>query len=383
MKKIMLSLLSEKRKNFTVAIGAVLLGFLFGAIILLILGKNPLQVYYALLQGSGFAVKEKYAKFRSVFTDFMSLVNYLTPLLLASLAFAVAFKAGLFNIAISGQMLFSGFMATILVGYVKMPLVLGITLSLLIGIVAGGFIGVIIGYLKHKFNINEVVSSIMLNYIIMYIVGFVIQKYYIDPISRQSKNIYSNVRITIANFRAFGLKFDLPIGIIIAIIVAFLLHYIFKKTLFGFEVIMIGKNRTAAKYSGVNVGRRMLQSMVLSGALAGMAGITYYLGYFSSIPFNTLNQTGFTAISVSLLGANSPIAIIFSSLLISIINKGSTFMSSKMGVEPEIASVITSIILVFSALSEYFRSIADKFVEKQTMLMEKSSKKDLEGGSDE
>ncbi len=374
MKKLFAKIISGKKQAFVISIMAIFVSLIFGAIILLILKKNPLQVYYTFLQGTGFAFKEKYGKYKSIFTDFMSLLNYMTPLLFASLAVAVGFRAGIFNIAVSGQMLIAGFISTILVGYTKMPTFFALTLCVLISSTTGALVGAFVGFLKYRFNINEVVTSIMINYIIMYVVGFFIQKDYIDPISRQSKNILASSRITIANVNAFGLKFDFPLGMILAVIIVLVISFIFTKTLFGFEITMIGKNKVAAKYAGVHVGRRIVQAMSLSGAIAGLAGITYYMGYYTAIPFNVLSTTGFTAISVSLLGNNNPFAIIFSSLLISIITKGSTFMSSIAGVEKEIAGVITSIILVFAAMSSYFRSIANRWLDNYKFEIKGSSK---------
>ena len=185
---------NEKYQFITIPVFSILVSFLVGAIVILVLGKNPLQAYGNLLQGSGLWVKEKYAGGKSILTDFLSFVDYWTPMIFAALAVAVALKAGLFNIGVSGQMLAAGFVASITIGYSTLSAPIAKPLVILICLVVGSLVGGLIGFLKHKFNINEVVSSIMINYIVEYITAFFIYTKYVDPVSRQSKNIVSPVQ---------------------------------------------------------------------------------------------------------------------------------------------------------------------------------------------
>lgn len=356
---------NDRTGSFMISVLAVVASLLFGSVILILLGKNPFSIYYAFLQGSGLAPKQSYAAYKNIFTDLTSMLDALTPMIFAALAISIAFKGGLFNICVSGQMLFSGFIATILIGYRSLPMAVALPLVIVVGAISGGAVGALIGVLKHRFNINEVVSSIMLNYIIMYIVGFFIQTRYLDPISRQSKNIVPSSRLTLTNVEAFGLKLDIPLGIGVALLFVIGLWYFMKKTRVGYEILIVGANQKAARYIGVNVGRRIVQTMALSGAIAGVAGVTFYLGYYSSIPFNTLNSEGFTAISVALLGNTNPIGVVFSSLLITTITKGSAYMSSVAGVRQEIASVLTGIILLFTACSIYFGQLIRNTQERE------------------
>jgi simple sugar transport system permease protein len=159
-------------------------------------------------------------------------------------------------------------------------------------------------------------------------------------------------------------KYDIPLGIILAIIVALIIQFVFKKTTFGYELKAIGSNRKAAQYAGINVGKNMILAMLISGALAGLAGATYYLGYFSSMQPKVLAATGYDAIAVSLLGNSNPVGIIFSSFLISIIGNGSTYMSSSAGLDAEMASAITSLILLFSACGVYIQYRVKRVKEK-------------------
>lgn len=355
-RKIALKIIgNEKRQNITIPIFLIFLSFFAASIIILMLGKNPLIAFYNLLQGAGILPKQSYAGYKSILTDFLTLLNYMTPLIFASLSVAIGLKGGLFNIGVSGQMLFSGYIATVLIGYSGLNSILAKPLVLVVGIIAGAMIGGLVGLLKYKFNINEVVSSIMFNYIIQYVISFFIHSYYIDPVSRQSEYISNASRLTLVNVQFAGLKMDLPIGFIIAIILTIVLKYFLDKSRVGFEIKAVGSNYKGARYAGIKVGKTMVLTMVLSGAFAGLAGVTYYLGYYASIQPRVLPVMGFNAIAVALLGNINPYGIIASSFIISIIDKGSTYMSSISGVRQEIASVITGLILLFSACSAYIQ----------------------------
>ena len=143
---------------------AILCSLVAAGIIIALTGSNPFRAYYSLLQGSGLAPKSSYANYKSMLTDFLSFVNFFTPMIFAALAVAVALRAGLFNIGVSGQMLAAGFTATVLIGYSGLNAVIAKPLVLIVGMVVGGLVGALVGFLKYRFNINEVVSTIMLNY---------------------------------------------------------------------------------------------------------------------------------------------------------------------------------------------------------------------------
>lgn len=355
---------NEKYQFITIPVFSIIVSLVVGALVILFLGKNPVEAYGNLLQGSGLLMKEKYAGGKSMLTDFLSFVDYWTPMIFAALAVAVALKAGLFNIGVSGQMLAAGFIASVTVGYSALAAPIAKPLVIIICFVVGSLVGGLIGFLKHKFNINEVVSSIMINYIVQYITAFFIYTKYVDPVSRQSKNIAEAARLTLKNVQLGELKADIPLGIILAVIVAFVIKYVFDKTTFGYELKAIGFNGNASKYAGINVGKNMVAAMMISGGLAGLAGATYYLGYFCSMQPKVLAATGYDAIAVSLLGNSNPMGILASSFLINIINKGSTYMSSKAGLDAEIASVITGLILLFSACGAYIQYLVKKNKDK-------------------
>jgi general nucleoside transport system permease protein len=371
--RLIQALSSEKWQPVSIPLVSIIISFIAAAVVILFIGKNPLQAFYNLFQGAGILPKPSYAGYKNILTDFLSLLNAMTPLVFASLAVSVALKAGLFNIGVSGQMLTSGFLATIIIGYSGLDAIIAKPLVLLVGMVAGGLMGGLVGWLKYKFNINEVVSTIMLNYIAQYVISFFIQMYYIDPVSRQSRYIGEEARLTLVNVEIADLKMDIPLGFLLAIITAMLLKFFMDKTVIGFEIKAVGSNRNAAKYAGMNVGRNTVLAMIISGGLAGLAGVTYYLGYFASIQPKVLSSIGFDSIAVSLLGNSHPIGVVFSSFLISIIDQGSTYMSSQAGLRQEIASVIIALILLFSACGAYLKHKVSRIKDKEVVRRESES----------
>ncbi|MCF0146100.1 MAG: ABC transporter permease [Eubacterium sp.] len=353
----------EKWSFITVPIFSIILAIIVSSIILLVLGKNPFTALYSFLAGNGFLPKESYGGNAGMLSDFFQFLNVMAPMLLAALAFIFAYRCRIFNIGIAGQMLLSGFMATVLIGYSKLGAGLAKPLVVVVGIITGGLVGALIGFLKYRFNIHEVVSTIMINYIISYATGFLINAKYVDVVSRAAKICSPESRLTLMKIPIAGQNCNIPIGILIAIAAAILVSFIFRRTVFGFELHAVGSNANCARYSGINVGKQVVSSMMISGMLAGLAGVVYYLGYTNQIIPKTLAGMGYDSIATGLLGNSNPIGVIFSSVLITIFQNGNTYMSSVLGIDKEIASVIIGILLLFSACGGFFRMKAERYLD--------------------
>lgn len=358
----------EKRQKITIPLLAMFLSLVVGALIILSLKVNPLHAYQSLLQGSGLLPKEKYAGGKNMLTDFTSFMNAWTPMLFAALAVAVGLRGGLFNIGVSGQMLVGGFISTLLIGYSDLSAVMAKPLVILISFTMGAILGGFVGFLKYRFRINEVVSTIMINYIAQYVISFFINLKYIDVVSRQSRIISTESRLTLMSTPVGELKMDIPLGIVLAFLAAFALQFLFKKTVFGYELNAVGTSPSASNYAGIQVGKTVVLAMMLSGGLAGLAGATNYLGYFNTIGPGVLPSIGFDAIAVALLAGGNPIGVIFSSFVVTILSKGSIYMSSSTGLVSEISSIITGIVLLFSAcglyLEQQLKLLRDKLKEE-------------------
>lgn len=366
MRKFLAKRLEGRYSSLWASVFAIVLTMITASVLLLIMGKNPVVAFQSFLQGCGFLPKAKYGGGSGMLSDLFDFLNYLAPLMLASLAFIAGFKTGLFNIGISGQMLLSGFLATVMVGYNKsLSPAVAKPLVILIGIAAGGLVGAFIGFLKYRFNIHEVVSTIMINYIISYLTGFFINNNYVDMMTRTSRVCSAAARLTWTNVKIGGVNCKVPLGIVIAILIAFAVQFLFAKTSFGFELKAVGLNPKCAKYFGVGVGKSIVLSMAISGVLAGLAGVTYYLGYTNTIIPKTLVGMGYDSISVALLGNSSPIGAIFASIIVSIFQQGANYMSSRVGVAKEIASLITGIMLLYASCGNYMKMLAHSVIQKE------------------
>lgn len=358
-------LVNEKRGALTVSVLAVILTIATASVLLLLMGKNPLLAFLSFLRGCGFLPKAAYGGGSGMLSDLFDFLNYLAPMLLAALAFIVGFKAGLFNIGIAGQMLAAGFLATLLVGYNKsLPAAAAKPLVLLVGVISGGLLGALIGYLKYRFNIHEVVSTIMVNYIISYLTGFFINSRYVDMVTRTSRICSAQARLTWTNVMIGGVKCKVPLGIFIAVVMAFFVQFVFDRTTFGFELKTVGQNRNCAKYIGIHVGKRIVASMAFSGVLAGLAGVTYYLGYTNTMIPKTLAGMGYDSIAVALLANSSPVGSILAAGIVSIFQQGANYMSSTIGVAKEIASLITGILLLYASCGGYMRERAQRLLQR-------------------
>jgi simple sugar transport system permease protein len=290
-------------------------------------------------------------------TDFFGLLDAATPMLFAAIAVAIAFKAGLFNIGISGQMLAGGFVATVLVGYSDLSAFVARPLVLLIGATVGALLAVFAGWLKARFNIHEVVSTIMINYIISHITGFLIKKYFVHPITRQSISVSASARLTLVNVSVGDISTRIPLCFLLAVAMAVVFYVLIHRTRLGFEIRSVGSNRRSAEYSGISIRKTTIISMLLSGVAAGLAGVTCYLGYFDSIIPGDLSVIGFDSIAVAMLAGSNPLACIAASLFLTTFSYGSVYMSSQADISQHIASLLIGIVLLFSACSGYFSSL--------------------------
>lgn len=356
--KLAYLLSGSKYANVWTSILCVLLSLICSSIFLLALGKNPIVGFLDFLRGSGFLPKASYGANKSMLSDLFSFMDYLAPMILVTLSYIVGARAGLVNIGISGQMVASGFCAIVLVGYSDLSAWIAKPLAVIVGMVVGGLLGAFIGFLKYKFDISEIVSTIMLGYILNYLVGFAINNYFKNDITRAMIPASSEARLTLIDVNIAGSNCDVPLGLIIALVATVIIKFVLDKTTFGLELKGVGMNRKAAKYTGINTNKRIVQAMTISGILAGIAGVTYYCGYLNTIVPKEMPDIGYDAITVALLANNDPIGSIFAAILISIFQVGADYMSSQLGTVKEIASLITGIMLLFASCVTFIKYVA-------------------------
>lgn len=346
------------KKEALNSILAVVLGLIAGAILMFVIGDNPVDGYAYLFKGGLMNV--------SRIGDTLATA---TPLILTGLSVGFAFKTGLFNIGTPGQMLFGGFCATAigLTYNASMSRPVLLLAIIIVGGLAGAIWAFIPGLLKAKFNVNEVVSSIMMNWICYWIVYYAVPFYFKGSSETESKNIPE-----IASLRANWLT-DLfsgsyiNLGILISIIAVIVIGFILNKTVLGYELKAVGFNKYSAEYAGMSVNKNIIVSMMISGALSGLAGVTQYIGNASNIQIGVMPSQGFDGIAVSLLGANNPVGIFISAIFFGLLYSGKGFMNANTSIPPEIADTIIATIIYFAAISAAVPIIVNKIKQKRAM----------------
>ena len=275
MKKKIALLEERKASPLLVSLSAVVLGIAAGCVFILLIGKNPFSGFEKILFGA-----------LSNTRRIGNTIGMSTQLILIGLSVAFAFKTGLFNIGASGQMLIGGITGSILAFYIPMsvPRPLYLLIIIIASMLTGAFWGFISGFLKAKFNVHEVVSTIMLNWIAYWIVYDFIPRFIIDPtISVKSKPIETMHTLRAEWLSKLTGSFSINYGIFIAIIMCIVIWFILEKTTLGFSLKAVGSNKFCAEYAGIKVERSIMISMAIAGALSSLAGLTYYCGYSTII----------------------------------------------------------------------------------------------------
>ncbi|CCV64430.1 ABC-type transport system, permease component [Alteracholeplasma palmae J233] len=341
-------------KPSLIAIG---IGLLIGFIIMLVF--NPAGAFPGLIKmlsgGLGIGMK-----------GVGDVIVKATPIILTGISLVVAFKSGLFNIGTPGQMIIGGYVAVHIGVLWNLPSGIHWIVALILGTLAGAIWGAIPGILKAFTNTNEVVSSIMLNYIGTLLVVFLVKTNVYNVDYAKSLNIKASAELPKLKF-LFGSS-DANIGIFIAIIVGILIYYLFKKTTLGYELKASGFNPDASKYAGMNAKKSIISSMTIAGGIAGLAGAINYLVIGTNLGTTyDLLPAGFDGISVALIGLTNPIGSIFSGLFLSHIRQGGFYMQIN-GYPPQIIDIIISVIVytisISIGLQMIFKRLKDKRMKK-------------------
>ncbi len=340
--------------NVLSSVGAVVMGLLFGFILMLMVSpSNALSGFFTILLGP----------FRSM-NNIGFLLHYAAPIILTGLSVAFAFRTGLFNIGATGQLTvgaFFGLYVGVNWGFLG-PL--HWVVALLAAALGGAIWGGITGLLKAYRNVNEVVSSIMLNYVSLYLVNLLILTFIYGGRSEAMRPVASARIPTLFMDNLFPGS-PANIGIFIALIIAAILHIVLNYTTFGYELKSVGLSRPAAKYAGIKEKRSIVFSFVIAGAIAGIAGGLMYLVGDRSFRINEqLLEQGFTGIAIALLGLSSPIGVVLAGLFYGSIVRGGGI--AQRFVREEIIDIIIAVIIYFSALSLFAKKFIGNFVKKKT-----------------
>lgn len=343
------------KESSLVPLIAILLGLLFGALIMLLGGYNPIAAYAAL--------------FNRVFGDlynFGETIRQITPLIFTGLSVAFAFRTGLFNIGAEGQFLM-GSLGAVLVGtQLSLPWYIHAPLAILVGAIFGGFWGAIAGYLKAKRGVHEVITTIMLNWIALFFTNYIISNFLRSPGQQRSDFINQSASISLDWLSALVGHARLHVGTLIALIAIFVFYIILWKTKQGYELRSVGYNPHASEYAGMNVNKNIINAMLIGGVFAGLGGAVEVLGVFK---YQTIAAGfpgyGFDGIAVALIGANSPLGILFASILFGVLTYGAPGMKLGAGVPIEVIRIVIASVIFFVAASGIVTYIISIFKKKK------------------
>jgi simple sugar transport system permease protein len=365
---------SKGMNSFYSSLIAIACGLIVGLIVMIVI--NPGQAF----QGLGIVIA---GGFSGGSTGIANVFYYATPIIMTGLSVGFAFKTGLFNIGATGQYtmgmyfaLYGAFMWQNVIPKGLLWLV-----CIILGMIGGGLWGIIPGLFKAFLNVNEVITSIMFNYIGMYLVDMLVKNNGVMFTATQQR---TKIPPVVSNVPKMGLNYIFPNtningGIILAILAAVILWIVLNKTTFGYELKACGYNKDAARYAGMNAKQKIVLSMVIAGAMAGLGGALMILAGNSNIyePINQLASNGFTGIPVALLGMSNPLAIILAGLFISHLQRGG-FYIQLLNFSPEIIDIIIAVIIYFSAFALIVKNLMVRLAAKNKSKKAKNDEKKAE-----
>ncbi len=312
------------------------LAFIVGGLLILAIGANPLQAYWALVR----------AAFGSV-NGFAETMVKASPLMLAGLGIAVAFRARFWNIGAEGQIYAGGILAAVVGIYLTgLSPVVHLPLTLLAGIAGGALYGLIPGFLKARLRVNEVITTLMLNHLTILLTGYLVH----GPMRDKTSGITISPQLSPAAWLPIIVpRTRFHLGIPLAIGVAILLHWLLNKTVLGYQIRAVGENRRAARVAGIPVERTIIWAMVLSGALAGLAGMAEVAGVQHRLVDEFSPGYGFLAIAVALLGDLQPLGVVLAAILFAALLNGADAMQRAASVPVPVIFVIEGLVIIFVA----------------------------------
>ncbi|RUL55196.1 MULTISPECIES: ABC transporter permease [Lysinibacillus] len=345
--------MSKRVVNILVPLISIVLGLIIGAIVMAVSGFNPMDGYIALWNG--------------IFMDTYTMgetVRQITPYVFAGLAVAFAFRTGLFNIGVEGQLIM-GWLAAAYVGQAfELPTFIHIPLALLAAAAAGALWAFIPGLLKARLQVHEVIVTIMMNYIALHVANALIEV--ISGGAERTPKIHESASLRSEFFESITDYSRMHWGFLIALLVVILMWFILEKTTRGYELKAVGFNQHASQYAGMNVKKNIVLSMIISGAFAGLGGAMEALGTFENMSkLHGFTGIGFDGIAVALLGANQPFGVLLGAILFGSLKNGGLNMPSEAGVPVEVVSIVIALVIFFVASGYIIRVALERFSKKK------------------
>lgn len=319
---------------------SVLMAFLLGALLIAVTGNNAWEVYRSMIQGTfgdSYAISETLVK--------------AIPLMLTGLGVSVAMRMNLWNIGASGQLLMGAFTSTwVALNFQALPWYAMLPALVAAGFVGGGLWALLAGLLKSLWDISEIISTLMLNYVAALWIRYLVQGPWRDP--ELVLYPFSAEFPAAAKLPTFG-ETRVHLGLLFAVIAAVILIFVFSRTLFGYEINVIGSSKKTAKYAGMNVFRNILLTMFVSGGLSGVAGMAELSGVFYRLQDNLAGNAGYTAIIIASLAGGGPIGTLIIAFFFAALLVGGK-AAQTAGVSASIAYMLQGAVLFFVLAGQFF-----------------------------
>ena len=337
------------KKNMSIT--ALFMALVLGGAVMFLCGYNPFEAYGAIVQGA-FAGKKAICQ---------TLVQA-TPLIFAGLAYTVAKRANLINLGIEGQ-LYIGALGTSMIALLPLNLPMGVWIpaALLVGMLFGGLYAGLVGFMKVRFGSNEVIATMMLNTIAENFVEYAVNY----PLKEEGKSIAQTEKFAEALWLPKLVdKTQLTIAILIAVAACVLIKLLMDRTQIGYEIRCVGRNLKASETAGIRIGKVMVISMLISGAIAGLLGGTHVLGVDRRLIGGFSSGYGFDGIAVAALAADSPLAVIVSGIVFGALRAGCMVLNRTTGIPTEFIDVIQALIILFVAAPLLVRELLGMWSRK-------------------
>lgn len=326
----------KKTSSFFYTIGApvvgLLIGLLIGALLITIAGANPIESYITMLKGA-FGGKRQLTE----------TILKATPIMIIGLGMTVAFKARVWNIGGEGQY----YMGALLGGLVaifmtQLPRPILLTSMLLAGVLGGALWGLVSAFFKIKFNMNIIISTLMLNYIAILFMQYLVR----GPLQEPGGYLPVSAKFEPAAILPAIGDSRIHIGVIIAFLLVPIIFFLLWYTPLGFKLRAVGSRASVARYAGIHVNKMIIFALTFSGGLAGLAGIIEVSTIHTRLKGNISGGYGFTGVLVALLGRMNPIGVMIASILFAALIIGAETMHVLAGLPPELADAIQAVIVL-------------------------------------
>lgn len=330
-------------------ISVVLALIVCGIVTVSLTDLNPIEMYVTMVEGAVGTSRLTW-----------NLVQNTAILLCVSLAVTPAFKMKFWNIGAEGQVLIGGLATATCMIYFgeKLPPFILIPIMFVVAVIAGALWGLVPAYFKTKFNSNETLFTLMMNYVAIQIVAYFTLEWSVPKGSGTPRTLEFGQLPAL-----FGQKY--MINILIVAILTYLVYIYLQYSKQGYEITVVGESENTARYIGINVKKVVLRTMTISGAICGIAGFLLVAGTDHSLKSDTAGGRGFTAIMVSWLAKFNPVFMILTSLLIVFLQKGALKISEVYRLNSSFSDIITGIIIFFIIGSEFFINYKIKFNKKE------------------